>query len=282
VFLPDFVLRTTQNLVTDFLDPDTPDHCQDKKYFETYSYPVSYCYNSRGFRDKEWPEDLSSAVWCFGDSFTVGIGSPLEHTWPWILQQHLGQRVVNISLHGASNNWMARRSLQIIQQINPVRCVFHWSYLHRREKEEAQARNELWQTFYKNIKDPSWPQCHNYWDLHLLPEHIQKEIELDFENSWRQVYDDYRRLHFCTSTDGEDVDNTLQCINSVIAQAPNSIHSFIPDFADKKSKVLLEQQLTQKNICWIPEFPVIDWARDSIHYDKKTAEFLVSRILEHW
>jgi hypothetical protein len=280
--LCDFVLTTTKNLQVDYMDPDTAQHCADKLHFRDYGHAITYNYNSRGFRDQEWPEDLSNCVWCFGDSFTVGIGSPIEHTWPWILQQRLGQRTINVSLHGASNNWMSRRAAQIINEIQPVRCVFHWSYLHRREKEEKQARNELWQTFYKNIKDPSWPDCLNYWDLHKLPLHIQQEIQNDFEQSWQTVYDDYRRLHFCTTTTDEDISNTLNCIDLVTALAPDSLHSFIPKFADAGSKPDFEHQLAQKNIRWVPELPMQDRARDGIHYDKKTAETLVTRLLELW
>lgn len=282
MILPDLVLKTTQNLVTDYLDPDTQQHCADQTHFDQYPYKIRYCYNSRGFRDQEWPENLSSAVWCFGDSFTVGIGSPREHTWPWLLQQRLNQRTVNISMHGASNNWMARRAVEIIKTVSPRRCVFHWSYLHRREKDEKTARNELWNTFYNNIKDPSWPSCDNYWDLDKLPEHIKQEIANDFEWTWQTVYDDYRRLHFCTSTSEQDMANTLDCIDQVIQLAPDSIHSFIPGFVDPASKKDFEQQLSFKNIRWIPEQPIQDRARDGIHYDKLTAQALVDSVLEHW
>lgn len=282
MILEDLRLSTTQNLVTDFIDPDTPQHCVDRKYFDQYPYAITYCYNSRGFRDQEWPQDLSQAVWCFGDSFTVGIGSPREHTWPWLLQQSLDQRTVNVSLHGASNNWMTRRALQIIQTVNPQRCVFHWSYLHRREKDERLARNELWTVFYNNIKDPSWPDCDHYWDLDKLPTKIQREIIQDFEWTWQTVYDDQRRLHFCTTTLEQDMINTLDCIDQVARAAPNSIHSFIPGFCDSVSKKAFELQLGSRPISWIAEQPIQDWARDHIHYDKVTAQALVTSILEHW
>lgn len=34
---------------------------------------------------------------------------------------------------------------------------------------------QQWQTFYSQVRDPSWPDCNNESDFNLLPEHIQKE-----------------------------------------------------------------------------------------------------------
>ena len=70
---------------------DTLEECQDKDHYLSYTKDISYRYNSRGFRDHEWPEDLSDVVWCVGDSFTVGIGQPFEETWPQLLGKKLGK-----------------------------------------------------------------------------------------------------------------------------------------------------------------------------------------------
>jgi len=59
---------------------DTLELCLNKEYFKSYTKQISYRYNSKGFRDDEWPEDLSDVIWCVGDSFTVGIGQPFEET----------------------------------------------------------------------------------------------------------------------------------------------------------------------------------------------------------
>jgi hypothetical protein len=69
----------------------------------------------------------------------------------------------------------------------------------------------------------------------------------------------------------------------LVSQAtPNAIHSFIPNFADVESCPLFEAQLKTKNLRWIAQQPVLDLARDGIHYDIKTAELLVDRMLQHW
>jgi hypothetical protein len=75
---------------------DTLEKCLDKDHYLSYTKDISYRYNSRGFRDHEWPEDLSDVIWCVGDSFTVGIGQPFEETWPNILQKQIGMRCLNL------------------------------------------------------------------------------------------------------------------------------------------------------------------------------------------
>ncbi len=73
------------------------------KEFLDYPYPISYSYNSHGFRDDEWPDDLSNVIWCIGDSFTTGVGVPFDHRWPNILQSKINKRCINLGIDGASN-----------------------------------------------------------------------------------------------------------------------------------------------------------------------------------
>ena len=112
--------------------PDTPEECFDKKHFASYSKKITYRYNSKGFRDDEWPEDLSDVVWCVGDSFTVGIGQPFEETWPQVLQQELGKRCINIGENGCSNDKIQLRVNQIVNQHHPKLIVVMWTYPWRR------------------------------------------------------------------------------------------------------------------------------------------------------
>ena len=148
MILPDFILPTRANQTWSYSGIDSPDHCLDKKYFASYSYAVEYCYNSRGYRDQEWPTTLSelqNAIWCVGDSFTVGLGNPVSHTWPYILQQGTQCRTINVSMDGASNNWMARKIKTLVEVVTPKIIIVQWSYVHRREKTQDihDANDEL-------------------------------------------------------------------------------------------------------------------------------------------
>ena len=126
------VIEGKINSKESFSGIDSPDNCIDKKHFNSYNKEVTYNYNSRGFRDSEWPEDLSNVVWCVGDSFTVGLGQPFEETWPQVLGRKLGKRCINVGEDGASNDRIQSRVNDIIKKHNPGLVVVMWSYLHRR------------------------------------------------------------------------------------------------------------------------------------------------------
>ena len=89
--LPAFVLHSRKNLKdVPYTGMDSPSNAIDKVHFSSFPYKVAYSYNSRGFRDAEWPktiEELKDAIWCIGDSFTAGVGSPYEHMWTQLLQK---------------------------------------------------------------------------------------------------------------------------------------------------------------------------------------------------
>jgi len=117
----------------------------NSKTFKEYPYKIHYTFNSRGYRDSEWPdsfEELSNSIWCLGDSFTVGLGSPYEHIWPQRLQKRLGKRTINVSMDGASNDWILRRTKRIVEEINPKFIVIMWSYFNRRESPNEDLSDE--------------------------------------------------------------------------------------------------------------------------------------------
>tara|TARA_R110000782_G_scaffold126511_1_gene218048 strand:- start:1 stop:672 length:672 start_codon:yes stop_codon:yes gene_type:complete len=111
---------------------DTLEECHDKDHYLSYTKDISYRYNSRGFRDHEWPEDLSDVVWCVGDSFTVGMGQPFEETWPQLLGKKLGKTCLNIGEDGCANDTMALRIQEICKLHSPKLVVVMWSYFARR------------------------------------------------------------------------------------------------------------------------------------------------------
>jgi hypothetical protein len=157
LILPDFVMTERVNLRAEYSGMDHPDYCFDRDHFDQYPYKISYEYNSRGFRDAEWPtRDLDQCIWCVGDSFTVGLGSPVEHTWPWLLQQQQGRRTVNVSLDGASNTWIARRATAILEHIQPAIMIIQWSYTNRRESQDTTLTDEqrrIWTTRAQDSED---------------------------------------------------------------------------------------------------------------------------------
>ena len=274
MILPDLILPGRANKNLQYTGLDSLEECKNKQHFKNYPYRVNYNYNSRGFRDSEWPDNLENAVWCIGDSFTAGVGCPPDHIWPCILQQKLNQRTINVSMDGASNEWIARRTCDIIDAIHPSTIIIQWSYTHRREDTVENGLNKLWTKFYNTVKDSSWPEC-EYSNFNTLPECIQVEVhELHQWNYYNQFLDEDRALQYTpTSLLGNNNIHLLHCIKQVESTGANIIHSFIPQFAqDWNNSDLLGYK-------FIPEIKQLDLARDYHHYDILTATNFVDQLL---
>ena len=294
MILPDFVLLSRVNLEEKFTGMDSKEFCQDPKWFAQYPHAVSYAYNSRGFRDEEWPDDLNCATWCFGDSYTVGLGNPQQHTWPSVLQRKTHTRCINVSLDGASNQWIARKIVSLSQCVAPQCVVVHWSYIHRRESSESALTKTLnghWCEFYNKIKDTDWPDCLTINDFDQLPEFIQKEIVeihagraehalLAYRPAAGVLDDEDRRLYFDpNSNQAADVADTIRCIATVNTLGLKVIHSFVPEFASKSSAAEIIEYLDQQGCCYVAPFHKKDLARDGHHYGAVTADFFTDQII---
>ena len=232
----------------------------------------------------------------------MGLGSALTHTWPWVLQQRTGRRCINISLDGASNDWVSRKTCAILNTIAPRDLVIHWSYWHRREASVQQVRysvvQRVWQDFYNGIKDPAWPPCRTFEQMQQLPEHIKQEIlqqhwiEPEVSDEDLIFYNTDEQLQFGTlvADDDENFKNAKLCIDRTITCSHNTniIHSFIPEFTqsdsvhNKSQSVAKLKQLVDditEEINFVPYFDKLDLARDGHHYDLKTAEYFVQQLL---
>jgi hypothetical protein len=291
MILPDLVLSSRQNQIWPESGMDSLEFSKHKQHFKSYPYQVEYRYNSRGFRDAEWPEDineLKNAIWCVGDSFTVGLGAPVEHSWPCILQKRLGIRTINVSMDGASNTWISRKSKDILQIINPKTLIIHWSYLNRREISD----DEIWnkhadqsiQEIYSMFRESDWPTCNTMQEFKNLPTHIQEKIL----PRWSKPYytDEERRLTDMESSLEQDLQNLVSCITDTIKNNKNSriVHSFIPEFAQHTKsqdlQMILNQVSLDLDIEVIKYFSKLDLARDYHHYDVITANYFVDQLIE--
>ena len=282
MILPDLILKTRQNQSWKFSGVDSLEHCRDQNHFKNYPYDVTDQYNSRGFRDTEWPKDLQGlkqAIWCIGDSFTVGLGSPLEHTWPWLLQQQTGIRTINVSMDGASNHWIARKANQIIDKISPTTIIIHWSYIWRSEdldssKTDEQRRNQFDDSVFKNDNDNFIKILQQFKDLvsdtkiiHSVIPEFSCVSRLSALHIWKQLQGpDWPELP--SSIDG------FNSLNTGIATELKKFNSY-DDFNDHFK--FLEQYNSLEYT--VPEFEKMDLARDGHHYDKITATNFVAQLL---
>jgi len=281
MILSDFVVPSRSNQRWQTTGIDSLESCIDRQHFRLFPHRVEYVYNCRGYRDNEWPESLSElqkSIWCIGDSFTVGLGSPLEHTWTYLIQKFTDRRSINVSLDGGSNNWMARKAIRVLNEISPEYLIIHWSYVSRRELGVEAALNKKWNTFYNNVKDSSWPNCDRS-QAHKLPTEIINEIKLKHKGWRNEIFDDERVIPHVRCNTEDDVKNTLDCIQQVEQNKGLSkiIHSFIPKFVPRSHKGIVENQIEG---LVIPEITCLDLARDGHHYDIKTSHSLVTKILQ--
>lgn len=284
MILPEIQLSSRKNQRCQQQGLDSLEKSPDPEWFHNFPHAVDYCYNSRGFRDAEWPEllnDLQQATWCVGDSFTVGIGSPYEHIWPQVLQKALNQRTINVSMDGASNNWIARQAAGILKTIQPQTMIVHWSYLHRREGLAQLNDNEkygfLWH--YNSVKSPDWPSILQVEQFSSLPVSIQNKLLTNSDLGWkRNITDEELRLWHIRSSIESDMQNTCQCVELVDqhCEFTQLIHSFIPDFACGYQQEFYQTLHTPNAL--IPAFKRLDLARDKHHYDILTSRYFVHQI----
>lgn len=289
MILPDFILPSRVNQCWKFSGIDSVERCLDINHFKSYPHQVVYQYNSRGFRDSEWPDSmpqLQQAIWCIGDSFTVGIGSALEHTWPFLLKRHVNSSLINVSMDGASNQWIARKASAVIESITPKAVVIHWSYTHRREKDQEPLLDAKYKKFYNAVRDPTWPDSARYADFYMLPQKIQKELVYLFRmHEFVTVSDEERVKHHSQDLVSEsDTQFVIDCIDRVQHKAQqhkvNLIHSFIPEFAQPDQIPKIEQHVKDSGARFLPTVEKLDLARDGHHYDIRTANCFVQQLIQ--
>lgn len=258
--------------------------CNDRSHYQSYPHLVTYNYNSRGFRDTEWPVSLNESIWCIGDSFTVGLGAPYNHTWPAILAHSTKQRTINVSMDGASNNWIARQTAKIIKEVAPKNIVILWSYVERRELDINLAIEIEWQKFYNDVKDCTWPKCSSK-SFASLPNIIKQEIVTQhstgpyfyIENDQvvsRDCISELRTIQRPDLSDFDHLQNFVEC-QSLLGNT-SVIQSFIPEFAAST------EQLKYISVCKgkvIPPVTILDRSRDGHHFDLLTGQQLVKQII---
>ena len=236
-----------------FVGIDHRDQCSDQQHFDQYSKVVQYDHNSKGFRDEEWPSDLQNVVWCVGDSFTVGLGQPQTETWPYLLQKRTGRRCLNIGENGASNDFIATRSKQIIKEHPNCDIVIMWSYFNRRLKWDIDAGKD------ENVPiDPNdWgyeADIKNFADNFLSVCKLQpKAIHLLVPNALTFMKQKYNKKIFITLLKKIKVLN-----NGTVEEVNWNIDQF--------KKILFYSQQ--------------DYARDGHHFDIKTSQSIVGLVSE--
>lgn len=281
--LPECVLHSTANLSCRYTGIDSIEKCLDKEWFKQFPHDVNYNYNSRGFRDDEWPsslENLRDSIWCIGDSFTVGLGSPFKHTWPQLLQKQTNIRTINVSLNGASNNWISRKAASILQEIQPKYIIIHWSYLHRGESDNCKLSDEERLIAYKYIDQSSGIEnFRNNVDLikktnnsgcRVIHSFIPDGLGLDY---YRQVWKNLSGPNWPV-----DLPKNLYSVPELVIDELTTVFKIWNEFEEYYNYVEKFNSILNDEI-FLGVVPRLDRARDGHHYDILTSQFFVDKII---
>ena len=281
MILPDFICPSRVNQHWKYSGLDSPDQCLDKKHFNSYPYTIDYLYNSRGYRDQEWPTQLNQlkdAIWCIGDSFTVGLGSPVEHTWPYILQQHTGQRTINVSMDGASNNWIARCVNLIQKEIDPKNIIVMWSYVNRRELENTNLSSEQRRLHFDkfNLSEDllNFKSCQSMINpsntIQLTIPRYAPEI-YNYQPTWENIRGkDWSKMAPRTLDEMLTLPELIQTELKENFQIWTNLQEWI-----EQESMLLN---LEKNLIKVDR---LDLARDGHHFDLITSQWVVDQIVPH-
>ena len=279
MLLPEFKLSTRKNQLWTESGLDCLELCLDMEHYKNYPYPVEYKYNSRGFRDAEWPDsmiELQNSTWCIGDSFTVGIGSPLSNTWVNILQTKTNHRCINVSMDGASNKWIARKAIEVLNVIKPKNMIIQWSYLTRDEstdvtKDDEDRRlpdinlslTELYLINYKLIKATELQKN----NCNIIHSFIPQATCLDSKHIlaiWNEIKRD----------SWPDLPKNLMEFNCLSKNIMTKLNDF------DVYKLFISYYQLIDCITYIPEILQIDRARDGHHYDIITSTKFVDQLVD--
>jgi hypothetical protein len=108
---------------------------QHRDYFASLGWDrpgaITYKINSHGFRADEF--DSGPYLLALGCSYTIGIGLPVESTWPYLTAQALSLKCANLAWGGYSSDTCFRLAEYWIPELQPTLVVMLAPPRHRVE-----------------------------------------------------------------------------------------------------------------------------------------------------
>lgn len=101
-----------------------------------HAYPLKdfvYSFNSWAFRGKDYAQYKGKPVnICLGDSFTLNVGGPIEHSWPSQLSENFDIPTLNFGIDGAGNDMIKLLYAYLIDYFDVQATFVMYSFFHRR------------------------------------------------------------------------------------------------------------------------------------------------------
>lgn len=150
-FLYQTIYHEHANQELDWLPMDTKELFEEnlkykKHELEKYNWlnqKFTYKFNSSGFRSDEFSND--EGIVFLGCSFTIGIGLPLETTYPYLISKSLKLKCYNLGIGGGSNDTAFRLAYHYLPKLKTKLVVFRVCPEHRIELIDRQ--NQIVQLF---------------------------------------------------------------------------------------------------------------------------------------
>ena len=162
------------------------------------NYPVqnfNYQFNEWGFRGPDYSEYVDKPVnICLGDSFTVNIGGPIEHSWPSQLDELLDLPTINLGVGGAGNDAIHLVYNRACEVFDVQNIFVMYSFFHRRL-----VGNKISQYgggMYKSspiLSAPLYTDVENFQHFvdHMIPESYEAHIP-----PWCYSYEEMEMIPF--------------------------------------------------------------------------------------
>lgn len=269
LILPDLVLPSLVNLHRQYHGMDCFMRCRDRNHFKNFPYPIEYRFNSRGFRGAEWPKsmpELQDAIWCIGDSYTTGIGSPLSHTWPFRLGAKINKPVLNVSLAGCSNEWIADTVERVAAAVNPRHMVIMWSLTRRRQHPDTSLSPEDRRLPYSNS------QVDEDWENFL---HCKKRVDTAINALQFAIPEFHAGIAHLTrlwnDIRGPDWPEEPPTFMEELHRLPTAVLAEIKDAHQCYERI---RQVIEPGVIKTPQ---LDRSRDGYHFGLITAEWVASQ-----
>jgi hypothetical protein len=270
VVIPSLATQTFQTY-----RPDTFWSCYDRWHYLRYPHRITYQFNSRGFRDQEWPQDLKNATWCLGDSVTVGLGAPWAHTWPQQLQNITQQRTINLGIRGTNNATIAHLANTVLQEVAPKNMVIVWSIFERRPQD---LNNLLDDSYSQQLIAPDVEHIQHFEQCLSRTKSNATNVVHAFvphyfalqHNTLDKIWNDLR------GPDWPRVPRDTTDIPNHIMQELEELHA-----RDAVETALYFNQVLDNIPNNLGEIQPRDLARDGTHFDIVTAGDLAHQIAQH-
>ena len=186
-----FELQLWAGMRTATLGIDSPEESfRSEKAWHTYPIQnFNYSFNTWGFLGPEYDILEGKKVnICLGDSFTLNLGGPIEHSWASQLATYFDIPTINLAINGAGNDAIRSVYEQACEIFDVQNTFVMYSFFHRRLHDGEFKHFDVASAFndevnfkhFKEYRIPSAFEC-------ALPTWVWQDNEKEFLKS-KEIY----------------------------------------------------------------------------------------------